>query len=77
MRVGRGSGGRRLVARIVVGLGQVGWNAERVAAPRAFVIHRLFIAQQLVDIAAARQQCQGHQCRRSGMTFVHTHPHDI
>lgn len=35
LRVGRGSGGRRLVARIVVGLGQVGWNAERVAAPRA------------------------------------------
>lgn len=79
LRISGRAGHRRAIARIAGGLGQVGRNAQRLAAlaDRALVVDGFFFAQELIDLAAAGQQYQRHQCRQAGMTLVHTYPHDI
>src|SRR5690606_38316218 len=46
----------RAIARILIGLRQIGRNAERFATDRAFVVDGFFGASQLVDGGAAGQQ---------------------
>ncbi|MNQ63158.1 hypothetical protein D3C85_775290 [compost metagenome] len=79
LRVRRRARSGRAVARIAVRLGQIRRDAQRLSTlgDGALVVDRFFIAQELIDLAAAGQQHQRHQCRQTGMTFVHTYPHDI